>query len=515
MPSYLLGIDNGLTVSKAAIFDLDGREIAVQGHKVSLDYPHPGWVERDSETVWLTTAAAIREAIGKAGIDARDIVSIGNAAHGNGIYLVDKTGAPLGPGVASMDNRASEIIDEWIQPGGVREQSFPVVMTNTWAAQPAALLAWFKRHRPEVWNQIGYAFPCKDYIKYRLTGAVTSDYSDISGISLYDSRNRRYSPELLDLYGIGDILQALPQPVESHDIAGRVTHEAALLTGLAEGTPVVGGMFDINASAVGAGVIDEGMLCIIAGTWSINEVVTRQPLLDKRLLMCTLFAVPGFWLVTDSSATSATNLEWFVSQFCYEETATAAARGVSVYEVCNEIVASLPPGGTDVIFHPFLFGSNVQANARAGFYGLGAWHTKAHVLRALYEGVVFGHLDHVNRLKAAGAPISAARLTGGGARSTVWTQMFADALELPIEVPATSEIAALGAAIAAGIGVGAYQDYQDAIARTVQIARRHEPDAEATQRYLARYEEYRCLLDAMREPWRRLEKLSLQQQAQD
>ncbi len=354
-------------------------------------------------------------------------------------------------------------------------------MTNTWAAQPAALLAWFKRHRPEVWQQIGYAFPCKDYIKYRLTGAVTSDYSDISGISLYDSRNRRFSPELLDLYGIGDILPALPQPVESHDIAGRVTREAAALTGLAEGTPVVGGMFDINASAVGAGVIDEGMLCIIAGTWSINEVVTRQPLLDKRLLMCTLFAVPGFWLVTDSSATSATNLEWFVSQFCYEETTTAAARGVSVYEVCNEIVASLPPGGTDVIFHPFLFGSNVQANARAGFYGLGAWHTKAHVLRALYEGVVFGHLDHVNRLKAAGAPISAARLTGGGARSTVWTQMFADALELPIEVPAASEIAALGAAIAAGIGVGVYRDYSDAIGRTVQIARRHEPRPDATR----------------------------------
>jgi L-xylulokinase len=237
-------------------------------------------------------------------------------------------------------------------------------------------------------------------------------------------------------------------------------------------------------------------------------VVTRQPLLDERILMCTLFAVPGLWLATDSSATSATNLEWFVNNFCYEEKLAAEARGVSVYDVCNELVASLPPGGGDVIFHPFLFGSNVQPNARAGFYGLGSWHTKAHVLAALYEGVVFGHLDHVNRLRAAGAPMSLARITGGGARSQVWTQMFADVLELPIETPAASEIAALGAAMAAGIAVGVYTDYADAVARTVHMLGRYEPQPEATARYLARFQEYRCLLDAMAEPWQRLAKLS-------
>ena len=252
MASYLIGIDNGLTVSKAAILDLKGREVAVQGHKVELSYPRPAWVERDSETVWQTTAAAIREVIEKAGIDKRDIVGVGNSAHGNGIYLVDKAGAPLGPSVTSMDNRASDIIDEWFCPGDVHDQNFDIVLTNTFAAQPAALLAWFKRHRPEVWSRIGHAFPCKDYIKYRLTGTVTSDYTDMSGSSLYDSRNRRFSPELLDLYGIGDVLPALPEPIESHDIAGWVTREAAATTGLAEGTPVAGGMFDIDAAAVGA-----------------------------------------------------------------------------------------------------------------------------------------------------------------------------------------------------------------------------------------------------------------------
>jgi L-xylulokinase len=313
---------------------------------------------------------------------------------------------------------------------------------------------------------------------------------------------------MLDLYGIADILPALPQPIESHAVAGRVTREAAALTGLIEGTPVAGGMFDIDASAVGAGVIDEGTLCIIAGTWSINEIISRTPVADHRLMMCTMFTVPGRWLVTEASATSATNLEWFVNNFCYEEKLTAEQRGISVYEVCNELVASLPPGGTDVIFHPFLFGSNAQANARAGFYGLGAWHTKAHVVRALYEGVVYGHLDHVNRLRGAGLKTNLVRLTGGGARSSVWSQMFADALMLPVEVPAASEIAALGTALAAGVGVGVYADHDDAVRQAVHIVRRHMPDPEATTKYLARYEEYRCLLDAMHEPWRRLEKLS-------
>jgi L-xylulokinase len=192
----------------------------------------------------------------------------------------------------------------------------------------------------------------------------------------------------------------------------------------------------------------------------------------------------------------------------YEEKVAAEERGISVYEVCNEIVESLPPGGTDVIFHPFLFGSYVQPNARAGFYGLGAWHTKTHVLRALYDGVVYGHLDHVNRLRSAGAKMKVGRLTGGGARSTVWTQILADALELPIEVPAATEIAALGTAIAAGIGVGVYANHEDAMAQAVEIVRRQEPQAEATPKYLERYEEYRCLAEAMREPWGRLEKPS-------
>jgi L-xylulokinase len=290
-------------------------------------------------------------------------------------------------------------------------------------------------------------------------------------------------------------------------VVGKVTPEAAQATGLVAGTPVVGGLIDVAASALGAGVFRPGQACIVCGSWSINEIVTAQPLAAPHIFMTTQYTVPGLWLTIEASATSASNLEWFAKHFCADERAEAQARGISVYEVCNELVESLPPGGTSVIFHPFLFGSNVQATARAGFYGIAGWHTKAHLLRALYEGVVYSHLSHIERLEGIGAHMEVVRLTGGGARSWVWTQIFADTLQLPMEVADGSELGARGAAMSAGVGVGVYRDHADAAGRAVRIVRRQEPNPEATPCYRARYAEYRRLLDAMQQPWECLSRL--------
>jgi len=504
---YLLGVDDGSTVSKAAIFDLEGHEIQVSSCKIEPQYPHPGWTERSMDVLWQSTAEAIRDAIAAAGIDPRQIVGIGTTGHGNGLYLLDKEGQPARAGIQSMDTRATGIIDEWNRQG-LHEQVFPFTVQSLWPAQPNALLAWIKRHEPEVYERIGAVLMCKDYITYRLTGEIVSDFTDMSGTSLMDVRHKRYSRELLELYDLAELWEAMPRLAQSFEIVGQVTPQAAEATGLAAGTPVVGGIFDVDASAFGAGVIEAGQVCIIAGTWSINEIVTAEPLVDPSLFMTSIYTVPGLWLTIEASATSATNLEWFVSRFCGEERLQAQEQGISVYEICNELVASLPPGSTDIIFHPFLYGSNVQPTARAGFYGLAGWHTKAHVVRALYEGVVFGHLNHIEKLRAAGARMDMARLTGGGARSQVWTQIFADTLQLPMEVPEGAELGARGAALCAGIGAGVYKDHADAVARAVRLARRQEPDPEATSLYLARYAEYQRLLRAMEEPWDHLSKLS-------
>jgi L-xylulokinase len=506
MAQYLLGIDNGSTVSKAALFDLHGREIAVASCKADTEYPHPGWTERGMEMLWQGTASAIREVLAKSGVKPEEIAGIGNTGHGNGAYLLDKQGQPLRNGIQSMDSRAADVLTEWNQRN-LHEKVFPFTIQSFWPAQPNAILAWLKKNEPQNYERLGAILMVKDYIKYRLTGEVTGDYTDMSATSLMDVRNKCYSRELMDLYDLSEAYDALPPLKQSSEVCGQVTSAAAQETGLAVGTPVVGGLFDVDASAIGAGAININKACLVMGSWSINEVITKEPIVDPSLFMTTLFAEPGLFLTIEGSATSATNLEWFVNQCCGDERAEAKRRGVSVYEVCSEEVASLPPGSTNIIFHPFLYGSNVQPTARAGFYGVAGWHTRAHLLRALYEGVVFGHLNHIEKLRKAGGQINTARLAGGGSRSAVWSQMFADTIQVPMEISDGNELGARGAALSAGVGAGIYCDYAEAVQEAVKIVRVHEPIPANTPLYLARYAEYERLIHVMQAPWEALNKL--------
>ena len=506
MSQYLLGIDNGSTVSKAALFDLQGKEIAVVSHKTLTEYPHPGWTERNMDTLWHGTAIAIREVLAKSGVKPEEVAGIGNTGHGNGMYLLDKQGKPLRNGIQSMDTRATDILNGW-NDANLHAMVFPFTIQSFWPAQPNALLAWLKKNEPRNYERLGAILMVKDYINYRLTGEITSDYTDMSATSLMDVRNQCYSRELMELYDLPEAYDALPPLKRSSEICGQVTPAAASETGLAIGTPVVGGLFDVDASAIGAGAINVNQACLVMGSWSINEVITQEPIIDSSLFMTTLFADPGLYLTIEGSATSATNLEWFVTQFCGEEQAQAKQRGISVYEVCNEEVASLPPDRNNIIFHPFLYGSNVQPTARAGFYGMAGWHTRAHLLRALYEGVVFGHLSHIEKLRAAGGKFNTARLSGGGSRSLVWSQMFADTIQTPMEISDGNELGARGAALSAGIGAGIYRDYAEAVQEAVSVVRVHEPIPANTPHYLARYAEYERLTKVMQGSWEALNKL--------
>jgi len=494
-------------VSKAAVYDLKGREIAVASCAADTEYPHPGWTERDMEVLWQSTASAIREVLAKAGVQPEEIAGIGNTGHGNGVYLLDRAGRPLRKGIQSMDSRAAAVITEWNRRG-LHAQVFPYSLQILWPAQPTALLAWLKENEPQNYEQVGAILMVKDYIVYRLTGEVSGDYTDMSGAHLMDVRNKCYSRELLQHFDLADVYDALPPLRRSSEVAGHVTAAAALETGLAMGTPVVGGMFDVDASAIGSGVVAPNEACIVVGSWSINEIITEEPIVDPDIFMTTIFADTDLFLTIEGSATSATNLEWFVQQCCGDERAEAKKRGVSVYEICSEEVASIPPDALDIIFHPFLYGSNVQPTARAGFYGVAGWHTRAHLLRALYEGVVFGHLSHIEKLRAAGADIQSVRLAGGGARSAVWSQMFADTIQVPMVVSDGNELGTRGAALAAGIGAGIYRDFAEAVQEAVSVIRVHEPIAANTPLYMARYNAYQELVEVMKEPWEALSRLN-------
>lgn len=503
MASYILGLDAGNTVIKAIIFDTDGRELAVAALDGRSSMPKPGHVERDLNELWANAVTVVRRCIEQAGIDAGDIVAIGCAGHGNGLYALDRDGAPL-IGIQSLDTRGVGIVAEWAKDN-VGARTYPYCLQRPWAAQTPTLLAWIKRFAPELFQRIGTVFLCKDFVVNRLTGARSSDTTDMSGCGLLSMPARRYEQGLLAAYGLDDCVDLLPPALESAEIAGQVTAQVAALTGLKAGTPVIAGLFDVVASAIGSGVTRTGAASIIAGTWSINQVITDEPIRDPSIFMLSTFD-PQRYLAIESSATSAANLEWIAREFLEHE----AGDGKSPFEHASELVASVDPAGDVPIYHPFLYGSQQNGRARAGFYGIAGWHSRAHMLRALFEGVAFEHKRHVETLYRAGAHFDEAVLSGGGSRSGVWAQIFADVLGVPVTVARSRETGALGAAIAAGTGVGIFTDVAAGAAAMTSAARHYTPNGSIAPAYAARYQLYGEINQAMNPMWERIAKMQAQ-----
>ena len=342
MPKYLMGIDNGVTVTKAAIYDLEGREIGVYSSKTTTFKPQPGFFERDLREVWEANVQAISTVMKTTGITADDILAVAVTGHGNGIYLVDAQGAPVYHGILSTDSRAKEYANKWLADGTF-ERVLPKTMQALWPGQPNALLAWLKDHEPDVFKKIRWVFMCKDYIRYCLTGEAYAEITDMSGTSLLNVRDMTYDRELLRAFGIEDCIELLPPLKYSADICGYITKAAAAKTGLKKGTPVAGGLFDIDACAIATGITSEDKLCLVAGSWCNNQYISTKPIASKLLFMTSLYCIPGYWLILEGSATSASNLEWFVTEFFGEERKNAEEHGRSLYDLCNELVASTSP----------------------------------------------------------------------------------------------------------------------------------------------------------------------------
>ena len=500
MPDYLLGVDNGGTMAKAGLFTTDGRELAVASRKVVPLDTSPGWTEIDAEALWKATAEAIRQVIERASIDARQIAALACTGHGNGLYLVDDRGQAVRPAIGSSDSRARSYIDAWLAEG-VDEKLRPKTMQSIWPAQPNALLRWLMDHEPESLARARWALMCKDFIRAKLTGRCLAERTDFSGTSLLNVASGEYDDELLGAWGLLELKRLLPSLVGSAEVCGGVTAAAAAATGLAEGTPVAGGMFDIDACGLASAMTDEGPLCIVSGTWGNNQYIAPKPVVSPDIFMISRYCIDGYYLMLEGSATSASNLEWFVTQFF----SGGAEEGGSDdrYGRCNELVRQTSPAESEAIFLPFLYGCNVSPHGKAALVGLDGWQNAGHVMRAVFEGVIFAHQWHIQRLLEFRDPPAQVRLTGGAARSAVWSQIFADVLQWPVEVPAGTELGALGAAICAAVSAGLYDSFTSACRAMVRIDRQYEPDRALAELYHHKYEEFTRQLSWMSEECRR------------
>ena len=497
---YLMGIDNGGTFSKAAIFDEEGHQIAVASEATVTITPKPGYTERDMDELWQVNAKAIREAIKKSGIDPKDIAGVSFSGHGKGLYLVGKDGRPSYNGIISTDARAWAYPKKW-KEDGTAKKVYKKTYQDILACQPVSLLAWLKDNQPEVIENTKYVFAVKDYVRYCMTGEAYAEMSDFSGGNLVNLVTGTYDRELMELFGIGEVFDCLPPLKNAADICGYVTKEASKLTLLPEGTPVSAGMFDVNACGIASGLSNEDKMCMIAGTWSINEFIAKEPVLNGTVALNSMFCIPGYYLVEESSPTSAGNMEWFINNLMNYEKAGAKETGASVYETTNAWVESIEPQDNNIIFLPFLNGSNEDALAKGTFIGLTAYHNKKHMLRAVYEGIVFSHLTHVNKLLRNREVPESICLSGGAANSDVWVQIFADTLQIPIDVIEDKEMGAQGAAIAAGIAAGIYKDYNDGIEKTVKISKRVQPRPEYKEIYEKKYQTYRRVIEGLSGVW--------------
>lgn len=499
---YLMGIDNGGTFSKAALFDENGVQISVSSMPTRLITPRPGYTERDMDELWEVNAQVCREAIKKAGIASGDIAGVSFSGHGKGLYLVDADGRPAYHGIVSTDTRAWAQVERWYREG-TSEKVYEKTFQEILAVQPAALLAWFKEHEPGVLENTRYIFSVKDYIRFRITGEAYSEYTDCSGGNLVNLKTRSYDRELMKLFGIEECYAKLPPLRNSAEICGYVTKKAGEETLLPEGIPVAAGMFDVNACAIASGLYDEGQMCMIAGTWSINEFIRREPVTNGTVKLNSFFCIPDFFLVEESSPASAGNLEWFIRHFMGGEAREAKEKNWSIYDVTNEWAGAVEPQDCNIIFLPFLNGSNEDPLAKGTFVGLSAFHDKRHILRAVYEGVVFSHMAHIRKLLQNCNVPKSIRLSGGAANSKVWVQIFADAIQIPIDIVEGKEPGAQGAAMAAGIAAGIYKDYQDAVNRTVKINRTIYPRPEYKAVYEEKYEAYRAVVEGLSGVWSR------------
>jgi L-xylulokinase len=499
---YVLGIDNGGTVTKACLYSADGELVAHYGAKVETLTPHPQWTERNVDDLWQANIDAIRGCLEAAAVDPTQIASVSITGHGNGLYLSTADGRPARNGIISTDSRAQSVVDEWLARDDFDERARAKTLSTTWAGQPNALLRWLDLNEPEAFEATDWILMVKDYIRFRLTGEITMELTDASFISLMDVPNRSYDRELMAYWGIERWFDKLPPIVESTGIGGRVTAEVASLTGLAEGTPVAGGCADVAAAALAAGVVDANKAAAVTGTWSINEFVSTEPIKDTDAWLTAVYPVPGTFIVLDSSPNGVANLEWYLREVVggiLREFGGVEPDSAKIFATCERMIQEITPSDDDPFFIPFINGSDVVPHGRAGFIGLNAYHDIRHMVRAVYEGVILMHLHHITRLRDYAPLKNEITFTGGASNSELWTQMFADALGSPLEVVDAPEAGTLGVAAVGAVAGGIWPDVRTAVDKMTRDPRAVvEPDPAFTELWAKRFARFTAYLDTQR-----------------
>ena len=494
--ALLCGIDIGTSATKVLLCRPDGKVLATAGIEYPVYTPKPGWSEQNPDDWWDATVRGIAAACRKAKVKPASITAIGLSGQMHGSVFVDKRGKSLRRALLWNDQRTAAECVEIEKAAGGRAKLIEMVSNVALTGFTAPKILWVRKHDPRTYERTYKILLPKDYIRLRLTGEYASEVSDAAGTLLLDVKGRKWHRGLLERLKIDADL--MPRLHESYEVTGQVTPEVAKLTGLRAGTPVVGGAGDQPAGAVGNGIVRTGIVSATMGTSGVVFAHADEPVPNQEgNLQSFCHAVPGKWCVFGCMLSAGGSLQWLRNTLFAAEVEAAQARGRdpgALYPKMIEEAMTVPPGSESLLFVPYLTGERCphpDPDARGAWIGLTVRHRRAHMIRAVIEGITFGMRDQVELMRARGVQVTEVRAAGGGAASEFWRQLQADMYNAKVVTVNTREAGAFGVALLAAVGTGEYASVPEACSAAISITSTIRPKARAAKVYSDLYPTYR------------------------
>jgi len=493
---YFIGIDLGTSAVKIILIEEKGNVIGSTSKEYPVYYPQPGWSEQNPEDWWNATKDGIRELIIKTGVKNGDIKGIGLSGQMHGLVLLDENNNVLMPAILWNDQRTQEECDYITQTLG-KERLTKYTGNKALTGFTAPKILWVKKHRTDIYKKIHRILLPKDYIRFKLTGEYATDVSDASGTLLFDVENRKWSKEMLDALEIP--YNWMPKCYESTEVTGYVTKEAADLTGLKEGTIVVGGGGDQASGAVGTGTVKSGIVSVALGTSGVVFASQDKYVVDEENRLHSFCHANGKWHVMGVMLSAAACLKWWVDEI------NNFGKASVTYDELLEEAEKVRAGSGGLIFLPYLMGERTPHSdpyARGCFIGLNMTHNRGHMTRAILEGVAFGLRDSLEIIKELNIPVNEVRVSGGGAKSVLWRQVLADIFGVRVDMVNATEGPAFGAAIMAAVGYEVFKDVEEACSKLIKVSDSVYPIEENKDKYNEVYKIYRNLYYTLKDTFK-------------
>ncbi len=506
--NYLIGIDIGTSGTKTVLFDTYGNSISSCTKEYPLYQPQNGWAEQNPEDWWNAAIVTIKSVINKSNIDPKDIKGIGLSGQMHGLVMLDEKNQVLRPSIIWCDQRTSKECKEITEKIG-EKRLIEITANPALTGFTASKILWVRNNEEEIYKRCKKILLPKDYIRFKLTGEYATEVSDASGMQLLDVPNRKWSKEVLEKLDIDENM--LGKVYESVEVTGEINREASRLTGLKEGTIVVGGAGDNAAAAIGTGVCESGKAFVTLGTSGVVYAHIDNIAIDPKGRVHTFCSsVKGKWHVMGVTQACGLSLKWFRDNFCLSEISVAKQMGIDPYDLMNEEAKKSVIGSNKLIYLPYLMGErtpHLDPNCRGVFFGLSAVHEKKDMIRAIMEGVTFSQRDSMDILREMNISVNDIVACGGGSRSPLFREMLSNILKCSIKTAVSNEGPALGASLLSSVGAGIYKSVEEACSNCVRFNEPLELNEEDSKKYDEYYAIYKSLYSPLKDSFLRLQEI--------